>query len=186
MGVTKRARVGVLLAVGMLAAWSGGEAARAQGPAMRLQIGDPAPDFALEEFSSKKRVALSDYLGRKVVMLDFWATWCDICVAEIPRLVEEYETLRPRGYELLAVTLSRGDRSDRRRIGVLKEKHGISYPLLMDTTFEVATKTYGLAGLIPLKVIIDCQGIIRSSHVGDSPGVIREIEKLLEDPACQP
>ena len=74
------------------------------------------------------------------------------------------------------------------RIQELKEKFGLTYPLLLDTEFEVATKTYGLSGPIPLKVIIDCQGVIRYSHVGDYADGISEVpfvlDELLADPSC--
>ncbi|MDW7710774.1 MAG: TlpA disulfide reductase family protein [Deferrisomatales bacterium] len=181
-----RSRWRVALAAGLAALCWGAGPVPAQGTALRLKVGDVAPDFSLEEFSTGQQRALSDYLGRKVVMLDFWATWCGICVAELPRLVEEYEALRDRGYELLAVTLSRGDRADLGRIRELQEKHGITYPLLMDTSLEVARKLYGLAGPIPIKVIIDCEGKIRATHMGDSPEAIRDVERLLDDPACRP
>lgn len=157
---------------------------------MKLDIGDPAPDFTLQEFTTGEPVSLGAYLGKKVVMLEFWATWCDICKTEMPRLVKEYEEYKDKGYELLAITLSRGDEKDREKIQSLKDKHGLSYPLLLDTEFEVATKVYGLSGPIPLKVMIDCQGVIRYSHVGDYADGISEIpfvlDELLSDPACKP
>lgn len=160
----------------------------AENTGMRLQIGDRAPDFSLEEFTTGQQVTLGDFLGKKVVMLEFWATWCDICKSEMPRLVQEYEQYREEGYQMLGITLSRGDKKDREKIQELKEKYGLSYPLLLDTEFEVATKTYGLSGPIPLKVIIDCQGIIRYTHVGDYADGVSEVpfvlDELLADPAC--
>ncbi|MBE0618749.1 MAG: TlpA family protein disulfide reductase [Proteobacteria bacterium] len=184
------AKLGVMLAVGLLAAGGLSGRARAQDTAMKLDIGDTAPDFSLEEFSSGKPVALANYLGKKVVMLEFWATWCDICKTEMPRLVKEYDEYKGKGYELLAITLSRGDDKDRKKIEALKEKNQLSYPILMDTEFEVATKIYGLSGPIPLKVIIDCEGKIRYTHVGDYADGVSEVpfvlDELLGDPACKP
>jgi peroxiredoxin len=108
----------------------------------------------------------------------------------MPRLQKEYSEYRERGYELLAITLSRGDKKDREKIQALKEKYGLTYPLLMDTEFEVATKIYGLSGPIPLKAIIDCQGKLRYSHVGDYADGISEVpfvlDELLSDPECNP
>ncbi len=188
MSLAKRFR-GMRLVTTALALALPGVAA-AQGTAMRLDIGEAAPDFTLEDFASGKSVSLSDYLGRKVVMLEFWATWCDICKTEMPRLVQEYEQYKDKGYQLLAITLSRGDKKDRDKIQALQEKNKITYPLLLDTEFEVATKVYGLSGPIPLKIIIDCQGKIRYSHVGDYADGISEVpfvlDDLLADPACQP
>ncbi len=164
--------------------------AGAQSTAMRLEIGDKAPDFRLEEFTTGEPLGVGVYLGKKVVMLEFWATWCDICKVEMPRLVREYEEYKGKGYEMLGITLSRGDTKDREKIQALKDKHSITYPLLLDTEYEVATKIYGLSGPIPLKVIIDCQGVIRYSHVGDYADGVSEVpfvlDELLADPACKP
>ena len=177
----------LVLAAGVLCTAVG---VRAQSAAMGHNIGEPAPDFTLEEFADSRQISLKDYLGKKVVMLEFWATWCDICKAEMPTLQKEYAEFKDKGYELLGITLSRGDDKDRAKIQQLKEKYGLTYPLLMDTEFEVATKIYRLSGPIPLKAIIDCQGVIRYSHVGDYPDGVSEVpfvlEELLADPACQP
>ena len=156
---------------------------------MKLGLGDRAPDFSLEEFDTGKTVSLSDFLGKKVVMLEFWATWCDICKTEMPRLAKEYEEYRGKGYEILAITLSRGDKKDREKIQALKDKNHLAYPILLDTEFEVATKIYGLSGPIPLKAIIDCQGVIRYTHVGDYADGVSEVpfvlDELLAEPDCK-
>jgi peroxiredoxin len=185
--IAKKVLLGMLtLGIGLVAV----PRAEAQGTAMRLEIGDKAPDFTLEEFTSGQQVSLGEYLGKKVVMLEFWATWCDICKTEMPRIVKEYEDYKDQGYEVLGITLSRGDDKDRERIQSLKDKNKVTYPLLLDADFEVATKTYGLSGPIPLKVIIDCQGVIRYSHVGDYADGVSEVpfvlDELLADRACKP
>jgi peroxiredoxin len=171
--------------------------ATASSTAMKLSIEDKAPDFRLPQFfpevdvtaSDAKTVALSDFKN-KVVMLEFWATWCDICVAEMPRLQKEYEQYKDKGYQLLAITLSRGDKRDMEKIEALQKKNQLTYPLLMDTEFEVATKIYGLSGPIPLKAIIDCGGKLRYTHVGDYADGISEVpfvlDELLMEPECSP
>lgn len=172
-----------------LVVWAGVQEARAQETAMKLHIGDDAPSFTLEEFTTGEPVSLDTYLKKKVVMLEFWATWCDICTREMPTLQKDYETHKEKGYELLGITLSRGDKNDREKIQEFKDKYNLTYPLLMDTEYTVATKVYGLSGPIPLKVIIDCQGKIRYTHVGDYADGISEVpfvlEELTVDPACQ-
>ncbi len=178
----------VIVGAALVLTWFG--LARAQETAMRLQIGDKAPTFTLEDFETGKPVSLDQFLGRKVIMLEFWATWCDICKGEMPRLEEEYRQYKDKGYQLLGITLSRGDKKDRQKIRTLREKYKLTYPMLMDTEFEVATKIYGLSGPIPLKVIIDCQGVIRYAHVGDYADGISEVpfvlDELLADPTCKP
>lgn len=151
--------------------------------------GDSAPDFTLEEFGTGKQVTLSQYIGKKVIMLEFWATWCNICKVEMPNLVKEYDEWKGKGYEVFAITLTTGDAGDLEKIKALKEKNKIGYPILLDKQYEVATKLYKLSGPIPLKLVIDCKGKIVYEHIGDFADGVSEIpfvlEQLLADPACQ-
>jgi peroxiredoxin len=149
----------------------------AQTTAMKVKIGQQAPDFTLKTLDGSK-VTLSDYFGKKVVMLEFWATWCNICVAEIPSIIKNYEKFKDQGFEILAITLQSGDDAE---IAKVVEEHGITYPILIDERLKVATKIYGLAGPIPLKVVIDVYGIVRYSHVGDFPPGEDEIPFVIED-----
>ena len=149
----------------------------AQTSAMKIKVGQKAPDFTLKTLDGEE-ITLSDYFGKKVVMLEFWATWCNICVAEIPNIVKNYEKFKDQGFEILAVTLQSGDDAE---IGKVVEEMGIKYPVLIDDRLKVATKIYGLAGPIPLKVIIGADGIVKYSHVGDYPPGEDEIPFVVED-----
>lgn len=149
----------------------------AQTTAMKVKIGQKAPDFTLETLDGTK-VTLSDYFGKKVVMLEFWATWCNICVSEIPTLVRNYEKFKDQGFEIIAVTLQSGDDAE---ISKVIEENGIVYPVVIDERLKVATKIYGLAGPIPLKVIIGADGVVRYSHVGDYPPGEDEVPFVVED-----
>lgn len=146
--------------------------------AMRLKIGEKAPDFRLKDVMTGKTVTLSEFAGKKVVMLEFWATWCDICKREMPNLVKLRHAWGPRGFELLSIVLPSGNIADVKKI--ITEKR-LNYPALLDADLAVATKLYGLAGPIPLKVVIDHKGIIRYSHVGDYPPGEDELPFVLED-----
>ena len=148
----------------------------AQTTSMKIRIGQKAPDFTLKTLKGEE-ITLSDYFGKKVVMLDFWATWCSVCVNEIPNLVKNYNELKDRGFEILAITLQSGDAAD---IGKVVNKLGVNYPVLNDERLKVASKIYGLAGPIPLKVIIDADGIVRYSHVGNYPAGEDEVPSVVE------
>jgi peroxiredoxin len=151
---------------------------RAQDTAMRVKIGDKAPDFQLKDVMTGKVVTLSEFAGKNVVMLEFWAIWCDICKREMPNLVRMYDEWHPKGFELLSIVLPSGNIDEIRRI--IKEKK-LNYFALLDSDLSVATKAYGLAGPIPLKVVIDHRGIVRYSHVGDFPPGEDELPFVLED-----
>jgi thiol-disulfide isomerase/thioredoxin len=67
----------------------------AQSTAMKIKIGQKAPDITLKTIDGYE-ITLSDNFGKKVVMLEFWATWCDICKKEIPHLLKTYNRFRER------------------------------------------------------------------------------------------
>lgn len=146
--------------------------------AMRLKIGERAPDFRLKDVMTGKAVTLSEFAGKKVVMIEFWATWCDICKREMPNLVKLQNEWRPKGFELLSIVLPSGNVNDIKKIVTDKK---LTYPALLDADLAVATKLYGLAGPIPLKVVIDHKGVVRYTHVGDYPPGEDELPFVLED-----
>jgi peroxiredoxin len=148
----------------------------ASDTAMRLKIGDKAPDFKLKDVVTGKTVALSEFTGKKVVMLEFWATWCDICKREMPNLVKLQTEWRPKGFEILSVVLP-----PEKGVKEIAREKKLNYAVLMDADLTVATKLYGLAGPIPLKVVIDHKGLIRYTHVGDYPPGENELPFVLED-----
>jgi peroxiredoxin len=149
----------------------------AHAAAMKVKVGQKAPDFTLRTLDGVE-ITLSDYFGKKVVMLEFWATWCNVCVDEIPNLMRNYDAFREKGFEVLGITLQSGEEAEIRKI--VKE-YGITYPILIDERLKVATKVYGLAGPIPLKVVIGADGIVHYSHVGDYPPGEDEIPFVVED-----
>ena len=164
----------ILLSVGLAAS----PVLAAGDTAMRLKIGDKAPDFRLKDVTTGKAVTLSEFAGKHVVMLEFWATWCDICKREMPNLVRLHNAWKPKGFELLSIVLPAGNINDVKKI--INEKK-LTYPVLLDADLAVATKLYGLAGPIPLKVVIDHKGVIRYSHVGDYPPGEDELPFVIED-----
>lgn len=163
----------VALGVGAMAVPSA-----AQDTAMRIKIGDKAPEIRLKDVMTGKTVALSEFAGKKVVMLEFWATWCDICKREMPKLVKFQSDWKDKGFEILSIVLPSGNVDDIRKIARDKK---LNYAVLLDADLNVATKSYGLAGPIPLKVVIDHKGIVRYSHVGDYPPGEDELPFVVED-----
>src|SRR5512139_3119332 len=172
---------GKILLVFLTLCWAiaaAGPAAASSDTAMRLKIGDKAPDFRLKDLKSGKTFTLSEFAGKQVVMLEFWATWCDICKREMPNLVKLQTAWGDKGFRILSIVLPAGNLDDVRKI--VREKK-LNYGVLLDADLSVATKLYGLAGPIPLKVVIDQKGIIRYAHVGDYPPGEDELPFVLED-----
>src|SRR5512146_1149221 len=161
----------------LLAAAAAASPALAQDTYMRLKIGERAPDFKLKDVITGRTVTLHEFHGKKVVMLEFWATWCDICKREMPSLVKLSSAWKDRGVELLSIVLPAGNIDDVRKL--VREKK-INYAVLLDADLSVATKSFGLAGPIPLKVVMDHRGIIRYTHVGDYPKGDDELPAVLD------
>ena len=171
-------RRGLILLVACAWVAAAAAPAGAQDTAMRVKIGEKAPEFKLKDVMTGKTVALSEFHGKKIVMLEFWATWCDICKREMPNLVKLQTAWRDKGFEILSIVLPSGNVDDIKKIA--REKK-LNYAVLLDADLSVATKAYGLAGPIPLKVIIDHKGVVRYSHVGDYPPGEDELPFVVED-----
>jgi len=99
-----------------------------------------APDFTLKDVDGKLH-KLSDYRG-KVVMLNFWATWCPPCRFELPSMQRAYEKLKNEGVEFLAINL--GEDAD--TIFTFTADYPVTFPLLMDIDSSVSNK-YPVVGL---------------------------------------
>jgi peroxiredoxin len=138
-----------------------------------------APDFTLKD-AAGKQVRLSDFKG-KVVLLDFWATWCGPCNIEIPWFKDFERKYKDRGFEVLGVSM---DEDGWAAINPFVKMKQINYRVLLgdDRTGDL----YGGLDALPTTFVIDRDGRIASVHVGLSGKKEFEdaIEKLLDAPAA--
>jgi len=136
-----------------------------------------APDFALRD-ANGTTVHLSDY-KKKVVLLDFWATWCGPCKIEIPWFMEFEQQLKSQGFAVLGVSMDEGGWPE---VKPYIEEHKINYRILLgDDTVEQA---YGGLDALPTTLLIDSEGKIAAVHVGIEKGkneIREEIERLLQE-----
>jgi peroxiredoxin len=123
------------------------------------QTGGPAPDFSLRELTGGT-VTLADYQG-KVLVLNFWATWCPPCRAEIPDFIDVYKDLNGQGLEIIGVTMEDISASD---LAEFANGMKMNYTVAFGTP-EIA-RAYQPGRYIPATIIIDKKGIIRHRHVG--------------------
>src|SRR5256885_11570084 len=112
-----------------------------------------APDFTLRALDGRT-VRLADYRG-KVVLLNFWATWCAGCQVEIPRLIAQYRQHRSHGLEIIGVSMDDGDKSMIARFAKLK---GINYTIVKGN--DAVAKAYGGVRLLPQTFVIGRDGEI--------------------------
>ena len=133
-----------------------------------------APDFKLIDTQSKAH-SLSDYRG-KVVLLNFWATWCEPCRKEMPSLQRAWEYLRPKGGVVLAVNY--GDPAP--VIDQFLKEVPVDFPVLLSVDDELMTQ-WSIKGL-PMSFVIDPQGRIAYRVAGDlewdQPQVLEQILAL--------
>ncbi|MCS5695131.1 TlpA family protein disulfide reductase [Desulfofundulus thermocisternus] len=130
------------------------------GVAVGMDVGQRAPDFTLTTADGEE-LSLSDFRGRPVV-LNFWATWCPPCRAEMPAIQSFYEKTG-REIHVLAVNLTASERSAA-RVKDFLDAGGFTFPVLLDTRGDVAREY--LVRAIPTTFFIDREGIIRARHTG--------------------
>jgi len=152
--------VAFLLAFGC--AHPGTEKGGAQAPAAAGDIGSQAAEFELADVAGTK-VHLSDFKG-KVVILDFWATWCGPCRVEIPEFVKLQDKYRDKGLAIVGLSL---DAEGASVVRPFAKEHDINYTMLLAT--DDTARLYGGIVGIPTTFILDRQGRIVKKFVGVVP-----------------
>src|SRR5262249_7145449 len=122
-----------------------------------------ATDFAARDLRGRT-VRLSDYLERKqVVLLDFWSTYCEPCLAEMPHLEALYRAERERGFVILAVAMDGPETVADVRSFV--QRNGLSFPVVLDEDSHVAS-VYNPKKSAPFSVLIDRRGEVVRAREG--------------------
>jgi len=136
-----------------------------------------APDFRLTDLKGKT-ISLADYKG-KVLFLNFWATWCPPCRAEIPDFVEVYSEMKSQGLEILGVSL---DTKGKDTVVAFVEKYKINYPVVLESkrATEKIISDFQPGQFIPTTIVIDKQGRIRDKYVGqlDKAQILKYFHQL--------
>jgi len=158
----KRYAFGLLLLVAVAACSSHREMATEAASVKPANERRPAPDFTLKD-DNGATVRLSDYRG-KVVLLNFWATWCGPCKIEIPWFVEFESKYKDQGFAVLGVSMDEGGWDD---VKPYLRRAKVNYRIVMGND-EVAEK-YGSVEALPTSFLIDRNGLIASVHVGLVP-----------------
>lgn len=127
-------------------------------PPPPLALKAPAPDWSLRDLTGKE-VKLSDFRG-KVVVLNFWATWCTPCRMEIPDFIKFHTDYEKQGVVVVGISIDEGGA---RAVKPFAKAAKINYPILLGT--EQVVRKYKIEP-IPATFIIDQKGKLVSSHVG--------------------
>ena len=132
-----------------------------------------APNFTLKSLRGDN-IKLSEHRG-EVIMLNFWATYCDTCKDAFPVLNDIYLKYRDKGFTLLSISTE----SDLKKISNYMRGQQVAFPVLLDTTHEVSKK-YEVAGL-PGTYLIDRDGQLRYVHKDFKPGKEDEYRKQVRE-----
>ncbi|NBQ14330.1 MAG: TlpA family protein disulfide reductase [Proteobacteria bacterium] len=144
----------------------------AQGPALKVKAGDAAPEFALKDTEGKE-VTLASLKG-KVVLLDFWATWCGPCKAAMPTIQKLHEAYKDKGVVILGVNTWEKN-ADAAKDYMAKKK--FTYGCLMNG--DDLAKAYGVVG-IPTLVIIGKDGKVAMADMGLSDDTGASLRKVID------
>lgn len=142
---------------------------------VKVREGSPAPDFTLRDLDGQE-VRLSSLQG-KVVLLNFWATWCPPCREEVPSMVKLNRAMAGKPFQMLAVSIDEGGRE---AVAGYFKASGSTLPALLDTDRSVG-RSYGITG-VPETFVIDGKGVILKKVIGpmdwSDPEVIRYLDGL--------
>ncbi len=137
-------------------------------------VGTTAAPVALTDIDGKP-LTLASYNG-KVVLLDFWATWCAPCLAEIPHFIEFQDKYGPQGFQVIGVSMD--DPPD--PVQPFYQQHKMNYPVAIATP-QLAESYGGVLGGLPVTFLIDREGRIAAKYRGQTEaGIIQQkLEQLL-------
>ena len=139
----------------------------------------PAPHVRIATLSGE---ALStEALRGKVVLVNFWATSCVVCVKEMPRMVETYKKYAPRGYEMVAVAMSYDHPN---QVAEFARTRGLPFQVALDTNGAIA-RGFGDIRVTPTTFVLDRQGRVLKQYLGEPDWAEFHglLDKALRDPA---
>lgn len=141
-----------------------------------FQEGNRAPNFELQTLDGKQ-ISLSDMKGKRLI-LNFWATWCPPCKAEMPHMQKFYQEQKGNNIEILAVNLTTGEKNPKDVAKFVKD-YGLTFPILLDSSGEIGEAYQAFT--IPTSYIIDSHGIIKKKIVGPmDKGMMTELIKSID------
>ena len=163
-----------LLAAGCGGGSKNGEPSTEIDTAGRGEVGKPAPTFSLADLDGRQ-VSSTSFRG-KVVILDFWATWCPPCKAEIPHLVSLQSKYRDRGLAIVGLSLDAGGAGD---VKPFADEHDVNYTMLIAN--DDVSRAFGGVTMIPTTFVLDRNGVVVKRFIGyTAPEVFEEtIQPLL-------
>ena len=149
-----------------------------EGSAASSGPGAKSPESSAQDFTTRdadgNTVRLSDHLGKKVIVLDFWATTCQPCLAQFPHLNRIYASHKDKGLVVLAVSMDGPDTVA--NVPAYAKRNSLAFPVLLDEDSRIAT-VYNPKKSEPYVVLIDKTGKIVRAREGYNPGDEKPLEE---------
>ncbi len=138
----------------------------------------PAPAFVAQDLDGAE--FSSEELAGRVVLLDFWATWCPPCVADLPELSNLHARYKEAGVSIVSLSIDEGDDAARKVARMIKKRKA-THPVILDSADQPAWAAYSV-GAVPAQFLIDATGNIVAQWTGktDLKQVEAEIVRLVE------
>ncbi|MFQ5543628.1 MAG: TlpA disulfide reductase family protein [Nitrospiria bacterium] len=143
-----------------------------------IEVGDIAPDFILKKLKGGE-TSLSSYKG-KVVLVNFWATWCGPCRAEMPSMEKLYQDYSRDDFEILAVSI---DFDKEAPVKAFIEEFGFTFPVPLDDQLEVNNR-YQIR-VVPTSILVDQNGIIKHRLLGAKDWSARDSNLFIDQLIAQ-
>ena len=150
-------------------------------------IGATLPEFSVDALDSNDQPIKSRDLAGKIVLINFWATWCGPCQQEFPHIVAIAKKFRDNAdFRMVSIASPGAGETEaemREATKAYLEQRDVDMPVYVDpysAAFQAIVRATAASGGIPLTVVVDRQGVIRGIWEGYAPGTEREIEQLIE------
>ncbi len=184
--IRRAARLAGVVAFAGAAASCGGEQPSGPGNPGDVQrsgaasAGATASDFSARSIDGQT-VKLSTYLGKQAILLNFWQTWCEPCVAEFPHLRRMYDANKAKGFVMFGIAMDGPETVA--NVAAFAQRNQLNFTVLLDEDSHVAA-IYNPKKSAPLSVLIDKSGKISVIREGYNPGdeeyLAREVAKVLD------
>ncbi len=137
-----------------------------------LELGQPAPDFTLKSLAGTN-LKLAEQRG-KIIVINFWASWCGPCRKEMPVLQKFYEKYQDLGVSVWGVNVEQENQAGRDFLADLN----LSFPILFDASNTISA-TYQVEAM-PTTIIVDRDGLVRYAFKGYKPGYEKKYAKAIK------
>ncbi len=170
-------------ALGCGATGAAGAAAAKTDTTGAVKTGNHAQDFTARDMDGNT-VRLSDYLGKQAILLNFWSTYCEPCLAEFPHMRRLYAEKKPKGFIVLAVSMDGPETVA--NVKPFAQRNNLNFPVLLDEDSTISA-LYNPKKSAPLTILIDRSGNVIQVREGYNPGdeetLAVEVSKMLDGPA---